>query len=124
MDLCKNLEDQQYCYNSELLNGPSIGQHLRHSAESYLCLFQGIPTQTVNYDERKRDLLIETDRKYAIKILSDLSDYLKQILPSFALQFFSNETEAKEKHFITSDDRELLYCLDHAIHHQVFTIRY
>lgn len=96
MDLCKNLEDQQYCYNSELLNGLSIGQYLRHSAEFYLCLFQGIPTQTVNYDERKRDLLIETDRKYAIKIFSDLSDYLKQILPSFALQLFSNKTEAKE----------------------------
>ncbi len=119
MDLCERLNDQQYCYNSKLLNGASIGQHLRHSAEFYLCLFQGIPTQTVNYDERKRVLLIETDRKYAIKILSDFSDYLKQILPSFALQLFSNETEAKEKHFITSVDRELLYCLDHSIHHQV-----
>ena len=118
MDLCERLDDQQYCYNSKLLNGASIGQHLRHSAEFYLCLFQGIPAQTVNYDERKRDLLIETDRKHAIKILSDLSDQLKQISSSFALQLFSNETEAKEKPFITSVDRELLYCLDHAIHHQ------
>ena len=74
MDLCERLDDQQYCYNSKLLNGASIGQHLRHSAEFYLCLFQGIATQTVNYDERKRDLLIETDRKHAIKILSHLSD--------------------------------------------------
>ena len=88
MDLCKNLEDQQYCYNSELLNGPSIGQNLRHSTEFYLCLFQGIPTQMVNYDERKRDLLIETDRKHAIKTLSDLSDQLKQTPSSFALQLF------------------------------------
>ena len=118
MDLCERLDDQQYCYNSKLLNAASIGQHLRHSAEFYLCLFQGIPAQTVNYDERKRDLLIETDRKHAIKILSDLSDQLKQISSSFALQLFSNETEAKEKPFITSVDRELLYCLDHAIHHQ------
>ena len=83
-----------------------------------MCLFQGIPTQTVNYDERKRDLLIETDRKHAIKILSHLSDQLKQISSSFALQLFSDETEAKEKPFVTSVDRELLYCLDHAIHHQ------
>ena len=82
-------------------------------------LFNGIPTQTVNYDERKRDLLIETDRKYAIKILFDLSDQLKHIQPSFALQLFSNETEAKEKPFVTYVDRELLYCLDHANHHQV-----
>jgi len=118
MDLCERLNDQQYCYNSKLLNGASIGQHLRHSAEFYLCLFQGIPTQTVNYDERKRDLLIETDRTYAIKTLLDLSDQLNHIQPSFALQLFSNETEAKEKPFVTSVDRELLYCLDHAIHHQ------
>ena len=103
MDLCERLDDQQYCYNSKLLNGASIGQHLRHSAEFYLCLFQGIPTQTVNH---------------AIKILSDLSDQLKQISSSFALQLFSDETEAKEKPFVTSVDRELLYCLDHAIHHQ------
>lgn len=118
MDLCERLDDQQYCYNSKLLNGASIGQHLRHSAEFYLCLFQGIPAQTVNYDERKRDLLIETDRKHPIKTLSDLSDQLNQTPSSFALQLFSNETEAKEKPFITSVDRELLYCLDHAIHHQ------
>ena len=118
MDLCERLDDQQYCYNSKLLNGASIGQHLRHSAEFYLCLFQGIATQTVNYDERKRDLLIETDRKHPIKTLSDLSDQLNQTPSSFALQLFSNETEAKEKPFITSVDRELLYCLDHAIHHQ------
>ena len=84
-----------------------------------MCLFNGIPTKTVNYDERKRDLLIETDRTYAIKTLSDLSDQLKNIQPSFALQLFSNEIEAKEKPFVTSVDRELLYCLDHAIHHQV-----
>ena len=58
MDLCENLEDQQYRHNSKLLNGASIGQHLRHSAEFYLCLSQGIPTQTVNYDERKRERLI------------------------------------------------------------------
>ena len=118
MDLCERLDDQQYFYNSKLLNAASIGQYLRHSAEFYLCLFQGIHTQTVNYDERKRDLLIETDRKHAIKILSDLSNQLKQISSSFALQLFSNETEAKEKPFINSVDRELLYCLDHAIHHQ------
>ena len=83
-----------------------------------MCLFNGIPTKAVNYDERKRDLLIETDRTYAIKTLSDLSDQLKNIQPSFALQLFSNEIEAKEKPFVTSVDRELLYCLDHAIHHQ------
>tara|TARA_B110000046_G_scaffold110797_1_gene118053 strand:+ start:753 stop:1253 length:501 start_codon:yes stop_codon:yes gene_type:complete len=118
-DLCGRLDDHQYCFNSKLLNGAFIGLHLRHSAEFYLCLFNGIPTQTVNYDERKRDLLIETDRKYAIKILSDLSDQLKHIQPSFALQLFSNETEAKEKPFVTYVDRELLYCLDHANHHQV-----
>jgi len=117
-DLCERLDDHQYCYNSKLLNGASIGQHLRHSAEFYLCLFNGIPTKTVNYDERKHDLLIETDRTYAIRTLSDLSDQLKHIQPSFALQLFSNETEAKEKPFVTSVDRELLYCLDHAIHHQ------
>ena len=117
MDLCESLQDQQYCHNSKLLNGASIGQHLRHSAEFYLCLFEGVPTQTVNYDERKRDLLIETDRRYAIKVLADLSDQLMRVQSSFTLQLFSSETEAKEKPFITSFDRELLYCLDHAIHH-------
>ena len=88
MDFCERLDDKQYCYNSKLLNGASIRQQLRHSAEFYLYLFQGIPTQTVNYDERKRDFLIETDRKHAIKTLSDLSDQLKQTPSSFALQLF------------------------------------
>ena len=42
-NLCLNLNDLQFCLKSELLNQATIGKHLRHSVEFYLCLIQGIP---------------------------------------------------------------------------------
>ena len=116
-NLCLNLNDLQFCLKSELLNQATIGKHLRHSIEFYLCLIQGIPSRTVNYDNKQREQRIETDRLYAFKILSVLSDQLKIYSHDHSLNLFINETSS-DKPFETSVNIELQYCLDHAIHHQ------
>ena len=36
----------------------SVGQHVRHTIEFYQRLFEG--TQEINYDQRKRDILLES----------------------------------------------------------------
>ena len=116
-NLCLNLNDLQFCLKSELLNQATIEKHLRHSIMFYLCLIQGIPSRTVNYDNRQREQRIETDRLYAFKIFSDLSDQLKMHSHDHSLNLFINETSS-DKPFETSVNIELQYCLDHAIHHQ------
>ena len=40
IDLCFSLEQDHFTFKSELLNGASIGEHLRHSYEFYFCLLK------------------------------------------------------------------------------------
>ena len=117
IDLCESLNQDQYSFKSELLNGASIGEHLRHSYEFYVCLLKRENPTIINYDERKRDARIETDLAYAVEQMQSLKTHLKPIKNDVPLKLSSKEANAQM--VSTSLERELVYCLDHAIHHQV-----
>ena len=116
IDLCESLNQDQYSFKSELLNGASIGEHLRHSYEFYVCLLKRENPTIINYDERKRDARIETDLAYAVEQMQSLKTHLKPIKNDVLLKLSSKEGNAQM--VSTSLERELVYCLDHAIHHQ------
>ncbi|MCH1517558.1 MAG: DinB family protein [Flavobacteriaceae bacterium] len=116
IDLCESLNQDQYSFKSELLNGASIGEHLRHSYEFYVCLLKRENPTIINYDERKRDARIETDLAYAVEQMQSLKTHLKPIKNDVPLKLSSKEANAQM--VSTSLERELVYCLDHAIHHQ------
>lgn len=116
IDLCESLNQDQYSFKSELLNGASIGEHLRHSYEFYVCLVKRENPTIINYDERKRDARIETDLAYAVEQMQSLKTHLKPIKNDVPLKLSSKEANAQM--VSTSLERELVYCLDHAIHHQ------
>ncbi len=63
------LNKEQYSYPSKTLFGATIGQHIRHILEFYQSALNGLDSKIVNYDNRKRNLLIETDKEYAIQII-------------------------------------------------------
>ena len=116
IDLCQSLTHEQYTCKSKWLNGVSIAEHLRHSYEFYLCLLQGSSRGEINYENRKRDRKIETDLNYTLEKLEALKNDLSTLNPSNEIQLKS--VEAGEQEVKSSFERELLYCLDHAIHHQ------
>ena len=114
--LCESLEESQFSYHSDLLYGASIGQHLRHSFEFYDCLLKGRNNGVINYDLRKRDPKLETNKDYAIEKIKELMVALNQPMEEMELKLQSHETVSN---LIPSTfSRELIYCLDHAIHHQ------
>ncbi len=49
------LTDAEYSQPSNILFNASIGQHVRHIIELFLCLEKGYETGVVNYEKRKRD---------------------------------------------------------------------
>ena len=53
------LNDSQYVYNSKILSNASIGQHVRHIIEMFVCLEDGYAQGVVNYENRKRDLAFQ-----------------------------------------------------------------
>ena len=114
------LTDDQYSYPSNTLFGATIGQHVRHILEFYQSVFNGLDTKTVNYDNRKRNLLIETDNQYAIQVIDEINASLALDILDETLVLEGNfcAEEGKETEIKTTLFRELAYCLEHSIHHQ------
>lgn len=114
------LTDEQYLYPSNTLFGATIGQHVRHILEFYQSVFNGLNTKTVNYDNRKRNLLIETDNQYAIQVIDEINASLALDILDETLVLEGNfcAEEGKETEIKTTLFRELAYCLEHSIHHQ------
>ncbi len=106
---------EKYSMRSQHLNS-SIGQHVRHTIELFQSLINGYEAGVVNYDKRKRDISIETDKAVAIHmmhvILEAISKPAKKIMleSEFGMQ---DNIVVIESNF----DRELAYNLEHAIHH-------
>ena len=116
IDLCDQLNCKQYTHKCTWLSGASIGEHVRHSYEFYDCLLLGIEKGSVNYDVRPRNALIETNCDYAIEKMESLKRRLAKIKVDDSLSLITKESTAAS--ITTSIARELVYCLDHAVHHQ------
>ena len=114
------LTNEQYDHKAILLSQASIGQHVRHILEFYQSILNGLETKTVNYDNRKRNLLIEMDCQYAIQIIDEINSFLElDILDeNYVLQGNFCAEVGKQIQINTSLFRELAYCLEHSIHHQ------
>lgn len=116
ISLCQSLNQDQYTHKSRWLNGATIAAHIRHSYEFYRCLIEGNAQGEINYENRQRNKKIETDLAYSLQKLTELNTQLKEVVPNEKIILVSKETERST--ISTSFHRELLYCLDHAIHHQ------
>src|SRR4051794_17165527 len=71
-DSLKSLSEEEYVKRSAILFNATIGQHVRHIIELFLCLEKGYETGVVNYEQRKRDLRIQTDKDFANALLHDI----------------------------------------------------
>jgi len=104
---------------SSTLSGSTIGQHLRHTLEFFLCLEKGFETGVINYDKRAHDKRIETNKSMAISSIRSIRDFIEGGLQDKALQLeVCYERHSGEYCTIpTSYYRELTYNIEHAIHH-------
>ena len=109
-----NVEDYKQSLNT--LKGASIGKHVRHVVEFYECLLLNSITDVVNYDERKRNLLLEENLKYTIDYITEIIDVLQNIQSNKRLELVSvydNESVSMQ----SSLYRELTYHIEHTVHH-------
>ena len=111
------LTDNEYTQKSILLNGSSIGGHTRHVIELFQCLINGYENGLVNYEHRKRDLEIETNKKIACSLLTTIACVIHMPNKILNLQGFYSETADDECAIDTNFYRELIYNLEHTIHH-------
>jgi hypothetical protein len=115
IDLLEQLDQQLYTMPVEELHQATIGQHTRHIIELFVCLLQGYEAGKVNYDKRKRDKTIENLPACAIEVLHFIQENLNNPDKPLLLE----SVLGKEHINIPSCYyRELLYNLEHCIHHQ------
>jgi uncharacterized damage-inducible protein DinB len=118
--LISSINQEQYQYKSQLLSDSSIGQHIRHILEFYLSIIKGLNQGVVNYDNRERDLNLETNPEFARSCIDRLSKDIQDLHPEQEIMLSGNFYAEGEtlKAIKTSIERELAYCLEHSIHHQ------
>jgi len=111
------LSDEQYKQPSNILFNATIGQHVRHIIELFICLNQGYETGVINYEKRKRDYRIETERELAIELLHSIYTSInkpdKNIMLEVSYDEHSNDTIVIHTNYY----REIAYNLEHTVHH-------
>jgi hypothetical protein len=116
-DSIEQLTNEQYTAKIPLLSNATIGQHVRHTVELFLCLEKGYETGLVNYEKRERDIKIETNRDFANsllkKIFKELSKGNRQLLLETGYDEHSDDTIRISTNYY----REIVYNLEHTVHH-------
>ncbi len=115
VDLLSKLSIDDYVSPCQGLSGATIGEHTRHIIEMFQCLQDQYDSGTINYDLRQRNLQMQTDLVYAQQALNAISNELEKPNKKLYLQqIIDGEELVIESNF----NRELLYNLEHCIHHQ------
>jgi uncharacterized damage-inducible protein DinB len=118
-ELVGQLNDTDFTKPSKALSNSTLGQHLRHTLEFFICLEQGYERGIVNYDKRNHDKLIETDRFIALNTISRITDFVsaQRIDQPLQLEVGYNGNNHDCLTISTNYWRELTYNIEHAVHH-------
>ncbi|HMT28772.1 MAG TPA: DinB family protein [Bacteroidia bacterium] len=105
------LPQEDYTRPCAALSDSTIGQHVRHIIELFQCLLNQYDGGVINYDLRERNQAIENGVEFAVLCLNVIRKDIDKPNKDLIL-----EGECGE--FRTNYNRELLYNLEHCIHHQ------
>jgi flagellar biosynthesis/type III secretory pathway chaperone len=123
-DVVQLLNDEQFSTPLTIFSGSSTGMHARHIIEFYQCLLtQSLDNQSVNYDQRKRDLLLQGNTEYFTSTVNIVIEALQKLdctRLNNPLSITSEDAETDATPINSSLARELQYNLEHTIHHAAF----
>jgi hypothetical protein len=116
----EQINNNQFSSQLDVLNGSTIGMHVRHVLEFYNCLIHSKNTSQINYDHRKRDALLEVSVDECVKTISKILVFLDEIESDFDIKLSANySTQNESENVVLSSTfyRELLYNVEHTVHH-------
>ena len=113
--LLKQLSNAEYSSPCFQLSNSSIGEHSRHIIELFQCLESQYESGIVNYDQRQRNIQIQTNTDFAVEQIVAIQNNLDKENKNMVLQqkIDGNEIRTESNYY-----RELLYNFEHCIHHQ------
>lgn len=120
LNLLQSISVADYQAPLTVLDGASIGQHVRHIVDFFTCLEKGVAAGVVDYALRQREPEIESNPDCANRVLKAALAQLLLVPNSLPLAMkgdFLGVQEAQRPLFQSSLGRELTFVHDHAVHH-------
>lgn len=113
------IKSEDYIKPVDVFNNSTIGQHVRHTLEFFECLMAGYASGKVSYDKRNHDKRIETDKELAILSIQKAKSFIaaSNMNKSLQLEVDYNIEGADEIEVSSNMAREVIYNIEHAIHH-------
>jgi hypothetical protein len=126
MNTLIQLNDNEFSMPLDILGKSSIGEHTRHIIELFEKPIKDYELGLIDYDNRERNVRIQTEINFAVecinKILSEIEKPNKSIdivyKPESTTAENDNYTEVNDEVIQSNYFREILYNLEHCIHHQ------
>ena len=117
-DLVVQITEEDYVKPATTLSNSTIGQHLRHTLEFFICLEDGFERGVVNYDKRAHDKLIESDKFIARLAIDRINDFVTSLADKQLFLEVGYDVDKDDYLTIeTTATRELVYNIEHAVHH-------
>jgi hypothetical protein len=113
----EQLNPEDYAAPNVTLINATIGQHVRHIIELFQALQQGYAGGVIDYDGRPRNQLIETQPLHAIACIDALETSLQMPDKPLLLMVEASAENATPIALQSNYHRELLYNIEHAVHH-------
>lgn len=121
IDLLRDTPDSVYINTEYPVYTSSIGDHFRHCLEHYQCFLNGVGERSIDYDARKRDRRIASERAYAIDVAGAIVDRLGELSCVGApLRIKMDCGLGEEEGAVWAQstvERDLQYLQAHTIHH-------
>lgn len=105
----------EYREGIDVLSGSSIGEHSRHIIELFQQLNAGYDEGIINYDKRNRNINIQENIDFATECIAEIIKSLIKENKKLQLIALDNNSEFPVD---TNYFRELIYNIEHCIHHQ------
>ncbi len=118
-DFVNHIHEEDYSKPVKTLSQSTIGQHLRHTLEFFICFENGFEKGIINYDKRSHDKLIENDKFIALSTISRIQQFISKNNSDKSLILevgYDPDSEASVS-INTNFTRELVYNIEHAVHH-------
>jgi len=118
-DVVGQVNDSDFRKPVDILGGATLGQHIRHTLEFFICLMEGHKSGIVNYENRSHDSQIENDKILTMDLLGRIKDFVLASPndKSFILEASYDPFSSQNDHVETTYRRELVYNIEHTIHH-------
>ncbi len=114
-----SLDDKQYSSSLPLIGNSTIGQHLRHVLDFYLCIIEGVERENICYDKRERKVEVEYNRELMKEKLIEVLKHIDLFVIENEISVLAQPGYRDTTEFISASTigRELLYAFEHSIHH-------